>query len=100
MSDHNLNPETLNPDPPYPPTQADRTVSDLVKAVVKVVLLYSDQLQRQPAFGALWRTILSTLSAVMTVGEGLAGWLCMRGVMTVGEGLASWLCMRGVILCA
>eukprot|EP00798_Chlamydomonas_sp_ICE-L_P006647 gene6647-3303_t len=49
--------------------QADLTTRELVRAVVKVVLLYADRLQQLPNFCTAWRTVLDTMGQVMTVGK-------------------------------
>mmetsp|Transcript_15487 Transcript_15487/g.33602 ORF Transcript_15487/g.33602 Transcript_15487/m.33602 type:complete len:351 (+) Transcript_15487:264-1316(+) len=45
--------------------QCDGTVRELVRAVVKVVLLFTEQLQKLPSWGAAWRAILECMGAAM-----------------------------------
>ncbi len=41
---------------------------ELIRAVVKAVLLYSEPLQELPTFGSTWRAILDCLATAMACG--------------------------------
>ena len=43
---------------------------ELIRAVVKVVLLFSEPLQALAAFGGVWRAILGMLAAAMGAAKG------------------------------
>ncbi len=75
----NPNPTSPPPLSPSPPplsylhplvVQCDATVHELIRAIVKIVLLFADTLPLLPAFGAAWRSILDCLSLAMASGAG------------------------------
>jgi hypothetical protein len=54
------------------PSQAEVTVSELVRVVGKAMLLHLQQLVQQPGFSALWVAVLNSLAAAAAAGpEGL-----------------------------